>query len=133
MIFRNLRTMRLGHVKINELFFRRISKFSCLKDLTVDNCDGYGEIQICSNSLQRISFINHRFKIRPLRAKFDVPRIKKFKLSISCVPSLSFKTTSTEWESDISIRCILENQLFVEFRKFLQELSPSKIHGDLRF
>ncbi|KAL8481791.1 hypothetical protein ACS0TY_028077 [Phlomoides rotata] len=133
--FRKLRVLLLGKVKIGEWFFYDISRFPCLKELILHNCTGYEEIQICSNSLECISFLSTDLSI--LRFKFDVPRIRKFKFSGCCVPSLSFKTTSREWESDIFIKCVLnfhvlKTSWFHELRELLSELSPSKIYLSLQ-
>ncbi|KAL8485290.1 hypothetical protein ACS0TY_027553 [Phlomoides rotata] len=125
-----LKVLSLMMVEIDECFFHDLSsKFPHLKDLVIDNCSGYEKIQICSDSLESISFIDRGTMIS--RVIFDVPRIKKFKFAFRWgVPSLSFKTTSTKWESHISIEWMDSSRL-IKVREFIQELSPSKIHLDM--
>ncbi|KAL8508963.1 hypothetical protein ACS0TY_016235 [Phlomoides rotata] len=128
-----LKVLRLMRVKIGEWLLRDLSsKFPRLKKLTLEHCTGYDEeeIQICSNSLEFMSFLHEgRMKTMVLRFIFDFPRIKKLKLlTPNILPSLSFKTASPEWESHISMACKLESSSLMAAREFLQELSPSKIH-----
>ncbi|KAL3629458.1 hypothetical protein CASFOL_026680 [Castilleja foliolosa] len=132
--FGKLKCLSLKKVKIDTSFFHNFSfKFPCLKDLTVDECFGYKEITISSPSLERISFA---VKKRMLRANFEVPCIRKFTFSGSGLPCLSFGTSSSllwKWESDISVKCssnrngLLTPSWFLKLKKFLADLSPSRI------
>ncbi|KAH6769812.1 hypothetical protein C2S52_014615 [Perilla frutescens var. hirtella] len=121
--FRKLKCLFLEKVKISSLFFSDFSmKFPCLKDLTVCNCFGYKEIQIYSPSLECITFEHKRI----LRAKFDVPNIRKFRFSGSNVPSLSFERPSRECKFEISIAWKrFRTSWFLKLSKFLGELSQS--------
>ncbi|KAL3629457.1 hypothetical protein CASFOL_026679 [Castilleja foliolosa] len=131
---RKLKCLSLKRVKIDTSFFHNFSfKFPCLKDLTVDDCFGYKAITISSPSLERISFA---VKKRMLRANFEVPCVRKFTFSGSCLPRLSFGTSSSllwKWESDISVKCsgnrngLLTPSWFLKLKKFLADLSPSRI------
>ncbi|KAL8485214.1 hypothetical protein ACS0TY_027493 [Phlomoides rotata] len=128
--FRKLRVLSLEKMSICEGFFRDISIFPCLKELTIDDCFIQEEIQICSNSLECISY-THMTESRS-RLKLDVPNIRKFKFSGCYLPSLSLITTSRIWESDISIRATHTSQyhkiLWIHYlRVFLLNLSPSRI------
>ncbi|KAL8485156.1 hypothetical protein ACS0TY_027451 [Phlomoides rotata] len=123
--FNKLKVLSLNGVRIGEWLFSDFSSgFPCLKDLSLKGNIGYKEIQICSNSLECISFA----KTSVLRAKFDVPRLRKFKLLGLCVPSLSFKKIPRE--SDISFVLDshkLNTSWFLKLREFLLKLSPSNI------
>ncbi|KAL3629459.1 hypothetical protein CASFOL_026681 [Castilleja foliolosa] len=131
---RTLKCLSLKKVKIDTSFFHNFSfKFPCLKDLTVDDCFGYKEITISSPSLERISFA---VKKKMLRANFEVPCIRKFTFSGSCLPCLSFGTSSSfvwKWESDISVTCSVNRNghlppsWFLKLKKFLVDLSSSRI------
>lgn len=123
--FLKLKCLFLEKVKISSLFFSEFSlKFPCLKDLTVRHCFGYKEIQIHSPSLEYISFAHKRI----LRAKFDVPSIRRFSFSGSKVPSLSFERAYREWKSEISITWKRFNtKWFLKLNKFLGDLSQSAI------
>ncbi|KAL8515516.1 hypothetical protein ACS0TY_014271 [Phlomoides rotata] len=128
--FPKLKCLLLNGVKIHSSFFDDFSsKFPCLKDLTLYDCDGFKGIRVSGPSLERINFTRRR-KMQTLRVKFDVPRIRRFTFSGIHVPSLSFKTaTSSNWESDISITC-LSNQSdtwFLNLNKLLTKLSHSKV------
>ncbi|KAL3630013.1 hypothetical protein CASFOL_022997 [Castilleja foliolosa] len=133
-VLSKLRCLSLEKVKIDTSFFCDLSfKFPCLKDLIVHDCFGYKAIEITSPSLERISFVVQK---RMLRAKFEVPSIRKFTFSGSSLPSLSFGTSSSswgKWESDISITCSgnrtghLTPSWFLKLKKFLVDLSPSRI------
>ncbi|KAL8471509.1 hypothetical protein ACS0TY_028958 [Phlomoides rotata] len=64
----------------------------------------------------------------------DVPIIRKFKFSGCDIPSLNLKTTSGEWDSDISIMLksrLSEISWFLDLREFLHKLSSSKISLNL--
>ncbi|KAH6769811.1 hypothetical protein C2S52_014614 [Perilla frutescens var. hirtella] len=123
--FRKLKCLFLEKVKISSLFFSNFSiRFPCMKDLTVRHCFGYKEIQIYSPSLECITFSHKRI----LRAKFDVPSIRKFKFSGSNVPSLSFERASREWKSEISITWTrFSSSWFLKLNKLLGDLRRSKI------
>ncbi|KAL8481689.1 hypothetical protein ACS0TY_027997 [Phlomoides rotata] len=133
--FHKLRVLRLEYVTIGEWFFHHISRFPCLKELTFHCCFGHEQVQICSNSIEYISF-NTEYSPRILRLRLDVPRIRKFKFSGGPLPSLSFKPISREWEweweSDISVvEGVRRTSWFNKLREFLLELSPSKIYLSL--
>ncbi|KAL3629454.1 hypothetical protein CASFOL_026676 [Castilleja foliolosa] len=130
---RKLKCLSLKKVKIDTSFFCDLSsKFPCLKDLTVDDCSGYKAVQISSPSLERISFVVQK---KMLKASFEVPCIRKFTFTGLVLPRLSFGTSSFvwKWESDISITCSgnshdrLTRSWFVKLKKFLVNLSPSRI------
>ncbi|KAL8485212.1 hypothetical protein ACS0TY_027491 [Phlomoides rotata] len=128
--FHKLRVLSLENMIICQELFRDISRFPCLKELTIDNCSIREEIQICSNSLMYISF-THMTGSRS-RLKLDVPNIRKFKFSGCYIPSLSLITTSRIWESDISIRATHTSHyhkiLWINYlRVFLLNLRPSTI------
>ncbi|KAK4425778.1 putative F-box/LRR-repeat protein [Sesamum alatum] len=131
--FYKLKRLLLERVTIDNFFFRDFShKFPCLEDLSIQYCYGYKGIQISSRSIKCISM----GQTRMLRGKFDVPNIRKFSFSGSTIPSLSFTTASSDWESDISISCSryhLGVPWFLELKKFLTKLSQSKISLNLWF
>ncbi|KAI3469459.1 hypothetical protein Pfo_026122 [Paulownia fortunei] len=131
--FHKLKCLLLDRVHIDSLFFRDFSlKFPCLEDLTLRYCYGYKGIKISSPSLECISLAQTRM----LRAKFDVPSIRKFKFSGSSFPSLSLTTVAREWESDIPMTCSryhLSASWFLELKKFLTKLSLSKISISIGF
>ncbi|KAL8522211.1 hypothetical protein ACS0TY_012378 [Phlomoides rotata] len=125
LVLDKLKCLLLSEINVDTLFFDDFSsKFPCLKDLSVHRCGGYKGIKVSSPSLECISF--KRDKI--LRAKFDVPSIRKFTFS-GPIPSLSFKTSTSNWESDISIRCWRYPSVtwVLNLNKLLTKLSLSKV------
>ncbi|KAH6794959.1 hypothetical protein C2S52_005436 [Perilla frutescens var. hirtella] len=125
-VFRNLKFLFLEKVNVKSSFFSDFSsKFPCLKCLDVRHCFFFMQkIQIDSHSLENIHF-EHLFV---LRAAFDVPSIRKFSFVGTIVPSLSFKTSSGEWESDITITWkAFHTSWFLRLNEFLGDLSPSMI------
>ncbi|KAL8504747.1 hypothetical protein ACS0TY_016068 [Phlomoides rotata] len=67
-----LKVLRLMRVKIGEWLLRDLSsKFPCLKKLTLEHCTGYDEeIQICSNSLEFMSFL-HEERMKTMVLSFN--------------------------------------------------------------
>lgn len=132
--FHKLKCLSLEKVKVDEFFFHDFSlKFPCLKDLTLHHCSTGGRtIQIHSNSLDCISILDCT-SIAPYRklcVEFNVPSIRKFSFVGSKIPSITFVTSSSEWESDISITCPgphLGAQWFQKLKLLLTSLTPSKI------
>ncbi|KAL8515767.1 hypothetical protein ACS0TY_014454 [Phlomoides rotata] len=117
-------------IDVDTLFFDDFSsKFPCLKDLSLHGCGGYKGIKIYSPSLECISFTQDRI----LRAKFDIPSIRKFTFS-GAIPSLSFKTTTNIWECDISISCCRSPSAkwILKLNKLLTKLSLSKVSLTLK-
>ncbi|KAK6130431.1 hypothetical protein DH2020_035841 [Rehmannia glutinosa] len=131
--FQNLKSLFLEKIHIDRLYFRDFTlKFPCLEDLTLWCCYGYSGINISSPSLQCISLA----QTRTFKATFDVPSIRKFKLSGSSFPNLSFTPLSREWVSEISIKCscfLLSASWLLKLGKFLTKLSPSKISLSIVF
>ncbi|KAG8370078.1 hypothetical protein BUALT_Bualt14G0080200 [Buddleja alternifolia] len=125
-----LSCLMLEQVQIDDFFFHDFSlKFPCLEDLSLHQCYGYNNIEISSRSLKYISLI-HEDELN--KAKFEVSRICKFKFTGSSIPSLSFMTPSREYESYISFTFtsrdnVLGDCWFYDLKKFLTELSPSRI------
>ncbi|KAL8515837.1 hypothetical protein ACS0TY_014513 [Phlomoides rotata] len=129
--FRKLKYLFLNGVNVHTLFFNDFSsKFPCLKDLRLHDCDGYKAIRISSPSLERINFTQRKM----LRVKFDVPSIRKFTFSGKHLPSLTFKTTRSDWESDISISCLTipNDTWFPSLNKLLTKLSMSRVSLSLQ-
>ncbi|GFP90653.1 putative F-box/LRR-repeat protein at3g18150 [Phtheirospermum japonicum] len=142
-----LTCLELVYVKFDTLFLGDVSsRFPSLKDLTLHmystSFAGEEEIRISSSSLERLNFAQtkcsrrHRFgdaQKRRLRVKFDVPSIRRFTYDGRVIPLLSFKSTSREWESRVSI--VRYNDLgslwFRRLSKFLTKLRRSKIHLSL--
>ncbi|GFP89487.1 F-box/LRR-repeat protein at2g42730 [Phtheirospermum japonicum] len=125
----NLRCLVLSAVGINNFFYGDLStKFPSLKELTLRYCcNAQDEIRICSRSLEHLNFEQGYYKVS--RVEFDVPSIRKFMFEGWVIPSLSFISTSSEWESHLSIKFdFLSTSWFLELNKFLTELSRSKIY-----
>ncbi|KAL8515345.1 hypothetical protein ACS0TY_014160 [Phlomoides rotata] len=129
--FHNLKCLSLEKVKVNRLLFHDFSsKFPCLKDLMLHHCNGCRAIKIYSNSLECISIAQDRL----LDAEFKFPSIRKFSFSGSSIPNPSFVTSSTKWESDISVTCPgtpLGAQWFHKLKLLLRKLTLSKIYLSL--
>ncbi|KAL3849997.1 hypothetical protein ACJIZ3_011879 [Penstemon smallii] len=124
--YRNLSSLTLKYVTIDNKFFHNFShKFPCLENLTINRCSGYEDVEIGGPSLKCISF-THVWKLD--KAEFDVPSIQKFEFSVVNPPSMSFTTSSREWESYISLSGNVDDvSWFNKLRKFLAELSQSRI------
>ncbi|KAL8537402.1 hypothetical protein ACS0TY_012517 [Phlomoides rotata] len=125
LVLDKLKCLLLSGINVDTLFFNDFSsKFPCLKNLSVHRCVGYKGIKISSPSLECISFTRDKI----LRAKFDVPSIRKFTFS-GTIPSLSFKTSTSNWESDISIWCLRSPSVtwILNLNKLLTKLSLSKV------
>ncbi|KAH6754972.1 hypothetical protein C2S53_019055 [Perilla frutescens var. hirtella] len=123
-----LKCLFLERVNVYNLFFSNFeSRFPCLKDLSLVECQGYTRIEIDSTSLERLTFVQQN----ALKAVLDVPNIRKFSYTSYGLPSLSFKSaTSREWESDISINCRrLQSCSWILSlkRRLLTKLSTSRI------
>ncbi|KAL3650299.1 hypothetical protein CASFOL_006702 [Castilleja foliolosa] len=102
------------------------TKFPSLKDLTLDGCNTQ---EISSRSLERLNFVS---VCHMLNVKFDVPSIRKFRFETEDdeIPSLSFVSAPSEWESDAFILDRYGNlsvSWFLRLNKFLTGLSPSRI------
>ncbi|KAL3849994.1 hypothetical protein ACJIZ3_011876 [Penstemon smallii] len=125
-VYRNLSSLTLKYVKIDNKFFHKFShKFPCLEDLTIYRCSGYLEVEISGPALKRIS-LTHVRKLD--RAEFDVPSIQKFEFSVANLPYMSFTTASRECESYISVsEDVYDVSWFNELKFFLTELSQSRI------
>ncbi|KAL3849993.1 hypothetical protein ACJIZ3_011875 [Penstemon smallii] len=124
--YRNLSSLTLKYVKVDDKFFHKFShKFPCLEDLTIYRCSSYLEVEISGPALKRIRLIH----VRKLdKTEFDVPSIQKFEFSVVNPPSMSFTTSSREWESYISLSGNVDDvSWFNKLRKFLTELSQSRI------
>lgn len=122
-----LKSLFLEKVSISALFFSDFSsKFPCLKNLVVKYCSEYKrKIEIHSQSLEFITF----FVVMPLKAKFDVPSLRKFSYSSGCcLPSLSFENSSN-WVSDIRISCTnsIASEWFLRLNELLFNLRSSKV------
>ncbi|GFQ03635.1 putative F-box/FBD/LRR-repeat protein at5g56810 [Phtheirospermum japonicum] len=114
-------------MKFDPMFFRDLlSKFPSIEDFTLRSCINVQ--QVSSRSLRRLTFSEPWNSI-----KFDVPNIRKFMYDGSAIPSVSFKSTSTEWESHVSIyaQYNLSTLWFRRLNKFLTKLRRSKIHLSL--
>ncbi|KAL3650301.1 hypothetical protein CASFOL_006704 [Castilleja foliolosa] len=106
------------------------TKFPSLKDLTLDGCNTQ---EISSRSLERLNFVS---ACHMLSVKFDVPGIRKFRFETEddVIPSLSFVSAPSEWESDAFILDrygSLSVSWFRRLNKLLTELSPSRIYLSL--
>ncbi|KAL8510285.1 hypothetical protein ACS0TY_017188 [Phlomoides rotata] len=126
--FCKLKRLSLNRVNVLPSYFNDFSsRFPCLKDLAIHHCCGFKVIQISSHSLECINFTEDEVKQR--RLKFDVPNIRKFTFSGSSIPSLSFETTTSIWESNISIKRQTPPgpRWFLDLNKLLKGLSPSKV------
>ncbi|KAL8533019.1 hypothetical protein ACS0TY_009323 [Phlomoides rotata] len=124
--FNKLKSLLLSRVEVHSLLFKDFSsKFPCLKDLSIHGCCCDEEIQISSPSLECINFKENTI----LGVKFDVPRIRKFTFSGSTSSSLTFKTTSRNWESSINICHFspMTASWFKQLNEFLKRLSQSKV------
>ncbi|KAL8515766.1 hypothetical protein ACS0TY_014453 [Phlomoides rotata] len=128
---RKLRCLLLCGVNVHTLFFDEFSsKFPCLKDLGLHDCYGYKGIRISSPSLECINITQDDM----LRVRFNVPCIRKFTFSSGQIPSLSFETSRSDWESDISIARIScpSSKWFLELNKLLTKLSMSRVSLSLK-
>ncbi|KAL8524750.1 hypothetical protein ACS0TY_014384 [Phlomoides rotata] len=125
--FHKLKCLSLEKVKVDGLFFKDFSlRFPYLKDFTLHHCFGYRAIQLHSNSLESMSIAQDRM----LFAELNFPSIRKFSFSGSSIPNFSIVTSSTKWESDISITCPgtpLGAQWFHTLKLLLRKLTPSKV------
>ncbi|KAH6756160.1 hypothetical protein C2S53_004259 [Perilla frutescens var. hirtella] len=126
--FHKLKSLTLDTLKNREtLFFQELLlKFPCLKFLAIQNICNCGEIRICSQSLEYISFVEY---YKAVTAEFDVPNIRKFRFEGSASSCFTFETTcGDDWGSDIRIMCYQGSALwFSSLRKLLQNLSMSKV------
>ncbi|GFP90090.1 putative F-box/LRR-repeat protein at4g00320 [Phtheirospermum japonicum] len=127
--FHKLKCLRLEKVKINAVFFREFSSnLPCLKDLSLNYCVCNKTIRVPSTSLEFLSLAHSdRFK-----AVFDVPSIRKFTLSVfGTIPTVYFRGTPGEWESDVFINWIgyeaITSSWFLKLRKFLENFCFSKV------
>ncbi|KAL8479612.1 hypothetical protein ACS0TY_026490 [Phlomoides rotata] len=129
----NLKLLRLENGRITASFFCDFSsRFPCLKVLAIHRCFHYNySLEIYSNSLECISFTEMCIS---KKTEFNVPKIRKFEYSGPYVPSLTFRTTSKEWESNVSLNIFhyhvyfgLENSWFLDLKKFMLELSSSRV------
>ncbi|GFP90319.1 F-box/LRR-repeat protein at4g14096 [Phtheirospermum japonicum] len=132
--FHNLKSLSLDRLNIDGLFTHDFClKFRSLLELTLSHCYCCKRIQISSPSLECITLE----KMRMFGAKFDVPNMQKFKFSGSIFPFLAFSTlSSSEWLSEISIRCMchhLGGSFFLKLKRFLTKLSTSKIYLSIVF
>ncbi|CAA0826768.1 Unknown protein [Striga hermonthica] len=123
--FHGLMRLYLEMVDIGKSFFSDFStKFPLLQDLTVHQCIWDKQAYISSPTLERVSWADKN----EFWAKFDVPRLRKFSFSGSCLPALTFEKTSNAWESEISVLHGEPGTLsLVRLKKFLKKLRRSRI------
>ncbi|KAL3640898.1 hypothetical protein CASFOL_015866 [Castilleja foliolosa] len=133
--FHKLRSLVIENMDIKVSFFDNFSKkFPILKDFSAKYCKvEKGLIRICSPSLECVTF---GLREGVLRAKFDVPSLRKFSFSGSRLPSISFQKANRElWEVDISISCRRHPYYswFLDLKRFLTKLRLSRISLFLKF
>ncbi|KAH6769802.1 hypothetical protein C2S52_014605 [Perilla frutescens var. hirtella] len=130
--FHKLQSLSLDTRRDKDTLFYQglLLKFPCLKNLSIRIMYNCRKIRICSQSVERISFVDVGLDYyREVTAEFDVPNIRKFHFEGSAFYYLSFETAGGNyWESDIHImRYQGRASRLSSLRKLLQNLSMSKV------
>ncbi|GFP98396.1 F-box/LRR-repeat protein at3g59200 [Phtheirospermum japonicum] len=123
-----LRCLELCNVKFDTSFFSDLSSnFPFLEELTLKHCCTVQEV--CSRSLKHLNFAqDDRSSDDRTSVKFDVPSMRTFTFEGEVIPLVSFKSTSSEWESHVSInyKDPLSTKWFLELNELLAKLRGSK-------
>ncbi|CAA0821999.1 Unknown protein [Striga hermonthica] len=132
----------LCNVKAVALFFSDdclSSKFPSLKDLTLElfylynHNEAEKKLRVSIHSLERLQYVLRHG--RQVAVEFDVPCIREFTFKNECsdVPQVFIETTSTEWESHVTMSRFYPNtSTFLGLSKFLTQLSQSKLYLSLK-
>ncbi|KAL3621074.1 hypothetical protein CASFOL_035986 [Castilleja foliolosa] len=134
--FPHLKSLNLDMVQLPAETFNNFSSFfPCLKELTLNLCEGLEEFSLLSSSIKRLIIkMDSRSSIK---AFIDTPNILYFEYSTHgfrhFLPSIEFAKTSNEWNSQITVWYKLrrsENEAmswFLKLNKLLEGLSQSHI------
>ncbi|CAA0833920.1 Unknown protein [Striga hermonthica] len=137
--FSRLTRLSLNSVILSSKMFDLLS-FGCptLQSLTLDNCSGFEEFHLASDSVKWLSISTSKILLKG--ATICAPNILNFLFSIPQVPdTFSFTTTtSKEWHSHVFLSSCEEdpdfdvNLWFLELRRLLKALSGSQIFLSLQ-
>ncbi|KAL3621070.1 hypothetical protein CASFOL_035982 [Castilleja foliolosa] len=134
--FPHLKSLELYRVQLPaETFSNFSSFFPCLKELTLDLCEGLEKFSLLSSSIKRLII---KMDMRSsIKAFIDTPNIRYFEYSghhfQHFLPSIEFAKTSNEWNSQITAWYNLKRldndamSWFVKLNKLLKGLSQSHI------
>ncbi|KAL3634368.1 hypothetical protein CASFOL_021422 [Castilleja foliolosa] len=127
MHFPHLKSLKLRRVQLSaETFDYFSSFFPCLNELILDSCHGLKEFRLLSSSIKRLTMkVDSTNPGKMMKAFIDTPNILYFEYSgVGVLPSITFTTTSNEWQSKISL---WNKPDFLKLNKLLKALSQSHI------
>ncbi|KAK6123066.1 hypothetical protein DH2020_043185 [Rehmannia glutinosa] len=106
----------------------KLSQINPLDKLSLIYCHGFEEIQLLSHSIKFLAISVDM----PIKAAIDATHILYFEFRSDFLPSISFKTTSSEWKSDIRLSYSLDtdndaSSWFLKLNEILKALSHSEI------